>query len=154
MELTKSWWLRSIDAVLQYGFTNIRNSALLSARCIYFLIFKKICNPISLCSRLHRYSSHKAKSYENVDISASEQPYSVWKWKTRLEEVPWIQGIICACNKKASSIEFYFFCLLLETALLCRTSPIVRNHHPWRYVHLFNTEKNRSSIEKLRLWIT
>ena len=55
----------------------------------------------------------KTKSYENDDISASEQPYSVWKWKTMLEEVAVIQGIVCACNKKASSIDFYFFCLLL-----------------------------------------
>ena len=41
VELTKSWWLRSINALLQYDFTNLRNSALLSARCIYLLIFKK-----------------------------------------------------------------------------------------------------------------
>ena len=51
--------LLTTDALLQYDFTNLRNSALLSARFIYFLVFKKICNQISLCSRLDRYSSHQ-----------------------------------------------------------------------------------------------
>ena len=48
-------------------------SPALSARCIYLLMFKKICSQISLCLRLDRYSSHqnKTKSYENVDTSAS-----------------------------------------------------------------------------------
>ena len=158
MERTKSWWLHSINAVLQYDFTHLRNSGLLSAWCIYLLIFKKYAIK-SVCVRVSTLILlTKTKSYENVDISASEIPYSVWKWKTRLEEVVGIQGIVCACNKKASSIDFYFFCLLLETALLCHDlvsnfSYSVKSSSA-TYAHLFNTEKNRSSIEKLRLWFT
>ena len=45
------------NAVLRHDFTNLRNFALLSARCIYLLIFKKTCKQISLCSRLDRYPS-------------------------------------------------------------------------------------------------
>ena len=96
------------------------NSALSSARCIYLLIFKKICNQISLCSRLDRYSSHQNQGVWKCWFFIHKQPYSVWKWKTSLEKVAGIQGIVSACNKKASSTtDFYFFCLLLETALLC-----------------------------------
>ena len=77
------------------------------------------------------------------------QPYSVRKWKTRLEEEVGIQGIVCACNKKALSFDFYLFCLLLlEAALLWHIYSVEL------LAHLFNTEKNRSSIEKLRLWVT
>lgn len=120
MELTKSWWLHSINAVLQYDFTNLRNFSLLSARCIYLLFWKTYAIK-SVCVRFSTATLlTKTKSYENVDISVSEHPYSVWKWKTRLEEVTGIQGIVCSCNKKASSIDYYFFCLLLETALLCK----------------------------------
>ena len=157
MELTKSWWLHSIDAVLQYDFTNLRNSALLSARCIYLLIFKKICNQISLCSRLDRYSSHQNQGVWKCWFFIHKQPYSVWKWKTSLEKVAGIQGIVSACNKKASSTtDFYFFFFYLRQLYFAMytesNSSYSEKSSSATYAHFFNTEKNRSSIEKLRLW--
>ena len=122
------------NAVLRHDFTNLRNFALLSAWCIYLLIFKKTCKQISLCSRLDRYPSCQSQFVWKCWISASEHPHSVWKWKTRLREVAGIQEIVCACDRKASSIGFICFCLLRETALRrqealpfiqSRTSPIV-----------------------------
>lgn len=68
----KSWWLHSINAVLQYEFTNLRNFAFLSAGSIYLLIFKKHAIK-SVCVRvLTATLPDKTNSFENVDISPSE----------------------------------------------------------------------------------
>lgn len=65
------------NAVLRHDFTNLRNFALLSAWCIYLLIFKKYAIK-SVCVRVSTATLPvRANSYENVDISASKHPHSV-----------------------------------------------------------------------------
>ena len=139
MELTKSWWLHSINAVLQYDFTNLRNFSLLSARCIYLLFWKtyaikSVCVRVSTATLLT-----KTKSYENVDISVSEQPYSVRKWKTRLEEVTGIQGIFARVIKRPPLLIIISFVCYLRQLYFARSS--------FSY-----SLKSSSAMEKLGLW--
>ena len=158
MELTKSWWLHSIDAVLQYDVTNLRNSVLLSARCIYLLIFKKICNQISLCSRLDRYSSQQNQLVSKCWYFSLRTTLLRLKWKTRLEEVVGIQGIVFHVTKRPRLLIFTSFVCYLRQLYFAMYTELNFSYSlkssSATYAHLFNTEKNRSSIEKLRMWIT
>ena len=133
-------------------------SPALSARCIYLLMFKKICSQINLCSRLDRYSSH--------------QNQGVWKcWYFSLNLTPSENGRRGFKKKRGFKGSFALVikrpCLLIFTCFVCC---YLRQLHfgmytvsnfsyslksiSATYAHLFNTEKNRSSIEKLRLWVT
>ena len=73
----------------------------------------------------------------NLAIKAKFELFLFWVVNRSiifLREVAGIQEIVCACDRKASSIDFICFCLLRETALRrqetlpfihSRTSPIV-----------------------------
>ena len=78
-------------------------------------------NPSKVCVRVSTATlPAKTNSYENVDISACEHPYSVGKLTVKLEEAASIQEIVervFSClhlaNKKAS--PSYFILLLFVT---------------------------------------
>ena len=147
MELTKSWWLHSINAVLQYDFTNLRNSALLSDRCIYLLIFKKICNQISLCSRLDHCPSHQ-----------NQVAWKCWYFSLRttllrlkMEDEAWRSN---GDSRDRKGLLYWFLLLLFVTwdsfTLPCiqsRTLLIVKNHHP-RRMHTFLIQRRTAPLLK------
>ena len=137
---------------------NLRNVALLSARCIYLLFSKKYAIKSVYVGVSTATLLTKTKVVWKCGYFSLRHLYAVWKWKTRLEEVAAIQGIVCACNKKAPLLIFTsFVCYLRQLCFVMYTesnfSYSVKSSYV-TYVRLFNTEKNRSSIEKLRLWIT
>lgn len=99
-----------------HDFTNLRNFALLSARCIYLLLFRKKSKQ-SLCSRIDFYPSHQNQFvWERWYFSLRT---SLLRWK--IDSEAWRSSEDsrdrCACvTKRPPLFIFFFFCLLLETA--------------------------------------
>ena len=91
-------------------------TALLSARCIYWLLFRKKKPKQSLCSRLYRYPNRLKPFRMQMLIF---QPPNILKTplENRCRSLKKQRGFkrsLCACNKKASPIDFYFFVCYLR----------------------------------------
>lgn len=143
-------------------------TALLSARCIYWLLFKKTPKQ-SLCSRLDRYPSHQNHFvckcwYFRLRTSLR----LVGKWMSKpgcrsLKKQLGFNRSLCACNKKAFPIDFSSFVCYLKRLKFAKARDFAIYTEPnFSYcvksssatnARLFNTEENRSSIEKLGLWL-
>ena len=154
MELTKSWWLHSIDAVLQYDFTSLKCSVYL-----FVDVQKNMESNQSVFASRPLFFSLKLNQV-------------VWKcWYFSLNLTPFENGRRGLMKKRGFKGSFALVikrpCLLIFTCFVrCYLRQLyfgiytVSNFSyslksiSATYAHLFNTEKNRSSIEKLRLWVT
>ena len=139
-------------------------SALLSARCIYLLLFKNTPKQ-SLCSRLYRYPNRPKPFRMQMLIC---QPPNILK--TPLEngcrslKKQWgFKRSLCACNKKASPIDFSsFVCYLRQLKFAKARDFAIHTESNFSYcvksssatnACLLNTEENRSFIKKLGMWL-
>ena len=160
VELTKSWWLHSISAVLHYDFTNLRNFALLSARCIYSLIFKKKMqsNQSVFASRPLPFSPKPSRLkmliFQPPNILTPSE-----NGRRGFKKQRGFKGSFALVIKRPLRL-LSFTSIVCYLRQLCFTMYTESNFSyslkssSVTYAHLFNTEKNRFSTEKLRLWIT
>ena len=158
-ELTKSWWLHSISAVLQNDFTNLRNSALLSARCIYLLIFKKNMqsNQFVFASRPLPFSP-KPSRLKMLTFQPPNNLTPSENGRRGLKKQRGLKGSFARVIKRPPLLIFTsFVCYLKQLYFVMYTESnfsYISKSSSVTYARLFNLEKNHSSIEKLRLWIT
>ena len=91
-------------------------TALLSARCIYWLLFRKKKPKQSLCSRLYRYPN-RLKPFRMQMLIFQPPNILNTPLENRCRSLKKQRGFkrsLCACNKKASPIDFYFFVCYLR----------------------------------------
>lgn len=103
------------EVLLRHDFTNLRNC---SVKCsVYLLVaFQKKKPKQSLCSRLYRYPNRPKPFRMQMLIF---QPPNILKTplENRCRSLKKQRGFkrsLCACNKKASPIDFYFFVCYLR----------------------------------------
>ena len=139
-------------------------TALLSARCIYWLLFKKTPKQ-SLCSRLYRYPNRPKPFRMQMLIF---QPPNILKTPVQngcrsLKKQRGFKRSLCACIKIASPIDISSFVCYLRQFNFAKArdfaihtesnfSYCVKSSSATNACHL-NTEENRSFIKKLGMWL-
>ena len=154
VELTKSWWLHAIDAVLQYDFTNLKCSVYL-----FVDVQKNMQSNQSVFASRPLFFSPKPSRMKMLIFQPPNNLTPSENGRRGLKKQRGFKGSFALVIKRPPLLSFTCFvcCYLRQLYFAMYTvsnfSCSLKSSSA-TYAHLFNTEKNRSSIEKLRLWIT
>ena len=145
--------LHSIDAVLQYDFTNLKCSVYL-----FVDVQKNMQSNQSVFASRPLFFSPKPSRMKMLIFQPPNNLTPSENGRRGLKKQRGFKGSFARVIKRLPQLIFTsFVCHLRQLYFAVYTvsnfSDSLKSSSA-TYAHLFNTEKNRSSIEKLRLWVT